>query len=488
MRTLFPGYYRYDQDEFKHLWQKALFIFDANVLLNFYSYPEDLRDIFFSVLEKVSDRIWIPYHVALEFHRNKFNKIREANLKLENLLQTIDKTSDDLSKEIRLIELEKRRIGVDNIQDRISAVHEAHKNLSEAAAKACERLPEICLNDEIGNHICELFHGRVGSPPSDQNEIERINIEGQKRYDNRIPPGHEDQKKKGDGQFHDRGIVYYRKYGDFIIWKQLLGHTATNDIKDVIFVTGDRKEDWWWIEEGKIIGPQPALVQEIMRDGKVSNFWMYTADQFLKRSEELLQIEGITDETIAQVKDFTESEKSLPKLDNESRVAINAITSSFFDAALNDLSFLNNQSGIYHIKNNILNTWKNEYQDEDAVYAWLQETHENVFRNRTFPDFIAHRNTRTIGYEVKYLRNFEKFIFPPSIINSLLRGYMEVHEGRLSEFHVIAIISADDALAIISNEMIPELRRRVSNLLTKYPADSIIVGWINGEEFIPLLF
>jgi hypothetical protein len=38
MKDIFRGYYKLDDDEFKQLWKKAVFIFDTNVLLNLYRY------------------------------------------------------------------------------------------------------------------------------------------------------------------------------------------------------------------------------------------------------------------------------------------------------------------------------------------------------------------------------------------------------------------------------------------------------------------
>ena len=121
VRDLFPGYYRPSSANFEKLWTEAIFVFDTNVLLNFYSYPETIRDVFFSVLSKLGGRIWIPYQVGLEFHRNRFSRIKQANGRVENLLQTIKNTGEQLSSEVNTIELEKRNIGIINIQERLSA-------------------------------------------------------------------------------------------------------------------------------------------------------------------------------------------------------------------------------------------------------------------------------------------------------------------------------------------------------------------------------
>jgi hypothetical protein len=46
MEDLFPGYYSPSDEEFLELWQKCIFIFDTNVLLDFYEHrnetPEEI--------------------------------------------------------------------------------------------------------------------------------------------------------------------------------------------------------------------------------------------------------------------------------------------------------------------------------------------------------------------------------------------------------------------------------------------------------------
>ena len=43
MRKTFPGYYRPTEAEFRRLWDKCIFVLDANVLLNLYRYSEETR-------------------------------------------------------------------------------------------------------------------------------------------------------------------------------------------------------------------------------------------------------------------------------------------------------------------------------------------------------------------------------------------------------------------------------------------------------------
>ncbi len=68
MRTLFPGHYRPPDDEFADIWKNCTFIFDTNILFNFYRYTDSTREQMFSTMTRVQDRIWLPYHVAHEYH------------------------------------------------------------------------------------------------------------------------------------------------------------------------------------------------------------------------------------------------------------------------------------------------------------------------------------------------------------------------------------------------------------------------------------
>jgi hypothetical protein len=45
-KDLFPGYYSPSDEEFSELWQNCIFIFDTNVLLDFYEYNDETREDF----------------------------------------------------------------------------------------------------------------------------------------------------------------------------------------------------------------------------------------------------------------------------------------------------------------------------------------------------------------------------------------------------------------------------------------------------------
>lgn len=307
MRNLFSSYYRPSKDEFDKLWKEGVFIFDTNVLLNLYSYPEDVRNVFLSVLNKISERTWIPYQVGIEFHRNRFNRIKQSNQRVEKLLQTIGAMGNQLDSEVKNIELEKRNIGISDIQDRLAAVQTAHTALSEAVQLACDKLPPVSLEDPIGEEVSRLLENRVGLPPASQSELDELLADGQERFDKKIPPGFGDEKSKDEGTFRDRGITYPRKFGDLILWKQLIAHAGSNKLTKIVFVTSDsKKNDWWLQDDNRTLGPLPELIQEMKSKANVDLFWMYSADQFLQQAESYLKATEVTAETIQQIKDLSD--------------------------------------------------------------------------------------------------------------------------------------------------------------------------------------
>lgn len=494
MRDQFSGYYRPTDSDFALLWAEGVFVFDTNVLLNLYSYPEEVRNVFISVLLKIKDRIWIPYQVGLEFHRNRFSRIKQSNQRVEKLLQTIETTGNQLNSEVRSIELEKRNIGISDIQDRLAAVQEAHKTLSEAVKLACDRLPPVSLDDAIGEEICRLLENKVGKPPADQHALDALVVDGQERFDKKIPPGFGDEKNKGDDTFRDRGIIYLRKFGDLILWRQLMDHAKANNLTKVVLVTGDKKPDWWWLDDHKTLGPLPELVQEIKINSQVELFWMYSADQFLKFAETYLKATEVTAEAVEQA--AQQVTLNSPHKSSSFMLGSPPVGIDFPVADIGFLDWINQAPKTVawpeSLSENIRPSRARELfgyiegnSAEGAIEKWLIRKYPggNILRNKGFPNFIVDDSGLLRGYQTRFVRNFSPRAFPPSVVNSLLRGYLEVNEGRLSFFNFVLAIPIEDVEYFNDSGWQQEVFRRANNLLDRYPAGSIIIGFVNDEYF-----
>ncbi|MEG4233820.1 PIN-like domain-containing protein, partial [Microcoleus sp. Pol11C3] len=93
------------------------------------------------------------------------------------------------------------------------------------------------------------------------------------------PPGFKDAEEKEDE----------RKYGDFILWKQIL-EFAKKESRPIIFVTGEKKEDWWVKKNKKIISPHVELRREF-HEYVHQPFWMYQTQDFLQIAKDKLMVE-----------------------------------------------------------------------------------------------------------------------------------------------------------------------------------------------------
>jgi PIN like domain len=101
-------------------------------------------------------------------------------------------------------------------------------------------------------------------------ELAEIYVEAEERFRILRPPGFSDAKNKGVPE----------KYADVVIWFELIEHAKTEK-KPLIFVTDDRKEDWWVKKNGKTISPRPELLEEFQKKTN-SSMYMYQTEQFIE--------------------------------------------------------------------------------------------------------------------------------------------------------------------------------------------------------------
>jgi PIN like domain len=272
MRKTFPGYYRPSQSEFRKLWDKCIFVLDANVLLNVYRYSEETRNELLDILRKIESRLWVPHQAALEYQRNRLEVIsaqREAYQQIEHLLEDTHKKLDTQLKGYKRHPL----IDTGRILKAINAVFEEQ---AEELKKVKEKHPDLLQDDDVRESLTRLVDGRVGQPYPEE-RLKQIFKEGEDRYAKSKPPGYKDLKSK-DGE---------RVFGDLVLWFQVIDKAASDHLP-IIIVTDDVKEDWWWRHEGKIVGPNPELVAEIRDKAKV-DFYMYVSDQFMEYARDYLK-------------------------------------------------------------------------------------------------------------------------------------------------------------------------------------------------------
>jgi PIN like domain len=289
LKNRFSEFYKLDEAVLKQHWQEDIFSFDANVLLNLYRYTPKTRDAFFNVLEKLKDRVWISYQAAFEYQRNRLKVIHSQKEAYDEIRKLLEKKKSEI--ENKLNEFKRHPyLKTEELKIRINS---AFDSISKDVYRLEKDHPNYLDNDPIWDRLTKLLSDKVGDDFT-SDELEKLFREGKRRYDDEIPPGYMDQSsKKNSG---NRSL-----YGDLIVWKQTIKQ-AKDKTSSVIFITDDRKEDWWYKFQGKTIGPQPDLIKEFKDEtGKQIN--IYQADNFLELASKNLN-EKLNQEAVDEIREI----------------------------------------------------------------------------------------------------------------------------------------------------------------------------------------
>jgi hypothetical protein len=188
MRNSFIGYYPRTEDELKLLWERGIIVLDTNVLLNLYRYSKESRKSLLDLLEAFEDQLWLPHHVALEYHRNRLPRIYDERDNCRSIVTEFNKLLKHLD--------ESRRHPFVSAQFR-KKLDDVVKELEGEIQSSAEELDSFKTRDPILEQITSLYDGRVGASP-DNATLDAWLAEGEERYRQGIPPGFEDRKKKDD--------------------------------------------------------------------------------------------------------------------------------------------------------------------------------------------------------------------------------------------------------------------------------------------------
>lgn len=270
MKNIIKEYIEPSTAQKQALWEKAIFVFDTNVLLNLYRYSAKTRNSLLDAFESFHDRVWIPYQVAYEYMRKRCEVIYETVQRYDQFKKEIDSFT---SKAVETLRLTSNDEEISDLKRYLFKWLDNNKDRNLLVLSAEE--------DEILDKILAIFDQRVGLSPSDE-ELRTIKEEGKERYKKSIPPGYKDDKKK-NGNEDDNNA-----YGDLIIWKQIIKYAKENQV-GIIYVTHDQKEDWWNIVKGKTIGPRFELRKEFQNETQ-QEFHMYSMNSFISTYNKMNEV------------------------------------------------------------------------------------------------------------------------------------------------------------------------------------------------------
>ena len=313
MQELFRAFYPLSDQEKEEAWKEGLIILDTSALLNLYRYPLAARDRLLTVLERLQDRLWLPHQAALEYQRNqpavRFDQITQ----FRTVRDEIGALKAEFNNRIDKLQLRKRHalIDAEPLREKVAAAVDSFQDeLNQIERDQAERYQEGYLQLKIE----ALFSGRIGQTPT-QDFLDAVYKDGEKRYASKIPPGYQDSQKsdpsKEPPEFSFGGLTFQRRFGDLILWREILQKVKKEEIRWFILVTDDAKEDWWHVVGGQRTGPRPELFDEAVRESGARGFILQTSERFTERASESLGIE-VSDEVLQQISRTRDSGSSAP--------------------------------------------------------------------------------------------------------------------------------------------------------------------------------
>jgi hypothetical protein len=267
MRAMYDWYLPPKPEEIERVWSTGILTVDTNVLLDLYRYHEQTREQLLISIEAFKGRVWLAHQASEEFIRNRTTVIAGAAKTFKDAAKTVDvlrsaaQTASDTLAGYRLVP----RPLIEAVKSATTkAIEEAIASLTQAEGA----YPNYFRDDPILERLLSLFDGAVGQPPT-PDELDALHKEGEIRKVSQIPPGYLDKDKDGS-----------RPYGDFILWRQMLLHAKERQLP-IVFVTSERKPDWWEEHSGKRIGPRRELLLEASRVA-AQRVLIYQTEQFVQ--------------------------------------------------------------------------------------------------------------------------------------------------------------------------------------------------------------
>lgn len=226
----------------------TIIFLDTNVLLLPYVAKQlgkqDIKEIQnLYVKLKSEGRLFISDRVAREFIKNRDNKISDI----------VKALSDDNSRIKQLESLSKifqETSQFEELENLSTKINELIVNYKKNHNKMVDEVKSWKGEDPITTIYDKVFDSKNVISISDNED--KLLTEWEYRKKMKIPPGYKDSEKD------DTGV------GDFLIWKSIL-QLGKEQQKDIIFITGEKKSDWFTLSNNEPISVRSELNDEFRR-------------------------------------------------------------------------------------------------------------------------------------------------------------------------------------------------------------------------------
>ena len=256
---------------FSHTWKSlaeikdtCLISLDTNVLLAPYNLRKESIDEIekiYSALQK-QNRLFLSAHAVREFAANKSSKLSEIHQGI-------------FERKIKLKPAPEYPILFDlpeyELLNRYTKEIKGHVDTYNSSLDAiAEKIKGWVWHDPVVQMYTKVYSQDMIVDHKLSDEAFAADLNRRSKF--KIPPGYKDASKVENSE------------GDLSIWHTLL-EVGRNKEADIVFVSEDRKPDWWNRSSGTALTPKYELIHEFQNETKGKNIHLLIFSEFLKAFE-----------------------------------------------------------------------------------------------------------------------------------------------------------------------------------------------------------
>lgn len=416
-----------------------IIVFDSNVWLDLYKLPPVTIVMIANSIESKIDNFWLPNQVYIEFNRHLKKNRDYAVLRFENLksnsLSLINDTKNSIHQEF----LNLKNNDIFDISELHMQFNSEIEKVSKLLKKGLEKIDEeykqdvqcILPENDVIQDVVEKLRSRSFGKGFNIKELLAIYEEGEVRFKYNLPPGVTDINKD---KHEDTDTYLARKYGDLIIWKEIL--RMVNEInKDIIFVENEKKADWWESRGSKMMSK--ILANEFLTSTDKKSIEMYRFEDFLEIYGEEL---GIPHKSIKEIVNKINYVKSVKKYITEN---INEFMSDLIQENYLD-------SGLY----------------EDEMQDW--SLFGGTFESSEYAELAS---LNIVGLDVNFEQEWDDYAIDCDVemeINLDLTEYVQRHVSHVGSVVVKALLNIETNISIDFTDLSAEVKEAIKGVHTSF--------------------
>lgn len=245
--------------------ENCLFVLDTNILFVPFDTSEKSLTVIGEIFKtlKENNRLFLPARVAREFAKNRGKTIGDVFLKIRQKKNGLNSGIFKID-DYPLLEHNQDFI---TLKEKFDSARKLISESRELFTEIENHILSWNWNDPVSNIYTEIFTPEiVVEMQKTQEDLEK---DLKFRIEHKIPPGFKDSGKIDDG------------VGDLIVWQTVL-EIGKEKNKNIILVSNDQKNDWYYIQDKTGLYPRFELFDEFRRFTNGNSIAMINFPQLLK--------------------------------------------------------------------------------------------------------------------------------------------------------------------------------------------------------------